>query len=427
MKKIMPYIIIIGLVINSTMLIACADDVTTPIDMGTIPYRDFEYIMFTSNEEVDLNFVSSEYFNSDALTVQNIDYYPSTNETKYKFTSNDIVPDSWFTSGDVDFIYQDMNTGQLYKIIIDYTGIEIPESYWESSFKKLNNSYSQICLNYTVLNDTYNVLKNISNHINDTLQNYKNCMNQSIDKNVELLLNEYNNLDVEIGFIRIELDRLQEIENNFNELTKSYSTLLNDYDSINESYNTTYNNMMNYSTQLSGYKSFEDKINNGISGFYFKDRYYRTKNSYNTEIKKLEESLGLTPFYIILAVILTIVFAFFIANKHIQKLKKPFDEETSIDEKANRFNIHLLSKLKETFTPARFQKEPKSEYTTTMKTNDTIPSVNNSNVFEDKIKEIENKTDTQYQELKQDMTRIHDSIDLILQKNGTPISGDTGV
>jgi len=404
--------IILGMLATSGLPFVVADPITDPVDMGVIPYRDFEYIMFTSSSMVDLVFVSSTSFDSSVLTVENINYYPSTNETKYRFTSNEITPSSWYNPSVESYLYQDTNTGQLYRISVDYSDVVVPVGFWEEQYHNLNNSYQCLCLNYSNLNESYSILLNISNHINETLTGYENSLNTTIDENVALLMSEYLTLSNDIDFIRSELDRLKNIENDFTGVTKSYSNLLNEYKSLNKSYNTTFNNMMNYSTHLSGYKSFENKLNSGIDGFYFQDRYYRTPYSYQQRIKDLEGGIGLIPIWLFLTIIVTLIITYgiyFFVYKPKIETSMEIEDKYGYDSTTHEIDsFSLLGKIRNLKGKIKASKA---------KTNPDSIKQNNSNKD---IKNIRNKIDNQIDEkikpLQTEITMIHSDIDKILAK-----------
>jgi len=121
-KYIIPIIILIMLFFSISV-----QAVENPITKTTLDYKEIDYLLFTSNTIVNLTYIDSE-LPSNSLTLDSKEYYPASNETKYKATSNTITPSSWMTPETKPFYYQDTNTGQIYIINIDYNSITPPPS-----------------------------------------------------------------------------------------------------------------------------------------------------------------------------------------------------------------------------------------------------------------------------------------------------------
>ena len=404
--------------------------VSDPIDHITINYRDFEYTMFDSNQSVDLVYINSE-MPQNALNVQYIEFYPSTNETKYKLTSNDITANPWFTPGVSSFYYQDLNSGQVYKLNVDYSGIEIPLSDTQINLMNLQENYTNLLFEYNNLTSIYENLTNDFEVINTTLSNYTNMTNQSMTDVTKQLVHDYNNVTIELNKAFEEINtiagQLNETTNMFDELTLNYEDLqsnynnLNDsYNILNETYNTTYNGLLEMGKNFSEYKLFVEQLTSyDSSGVYFQGAYYYPFAYYNNEIERLETDLAIQPAFIILSVIVTIIVCVLIAKKYIKSSQLPYEEEIDITEKEQKFNNFFIDKLKDVFTLRQRKKPEKSTINTTyykdIKPNSFERQLNEYQTKTDKkIEHIETKIDANFQDIKT-------SIDKVLEKNGTPM------
>jgi len=359
------------LIITAILLISCsmqAFAIENPVNKGTIDYRDFEYIIFEDDNQVNLTFVESEDFDSNALTVQKIEYYPDTNETKYKFTSEEISPEPWFIPGEKDFIYQDYNSGQLYIISVDYSGIEVPLSDEEIELIETQDNLTNLTARYGELLDLYEQLSNSTTQINETLSLYRDFVNETLEESIDNLYQEFlelkDDLDTKKDYIK-NLEGLyenltndyNETTNNFNEMTIQYLDLKEEYAVLNESFNLTYNDLLDKGAALSEYENFKERILGHGETFYFKGRNYRTLISYQREIKKLQDEVGWTPIYVVLSVALTFLICFLLYKRQKSKEKvsdlvaateNNYPKESSILDKfsSNKLFSYLLPQKK---------------------------------------------------------------------------------
>ena len=353
---------IVCMMLITIVSVASSEAVDSPIILTTIDYQEMEYILIESNNgEIDLNYVSSDSFGPDAITLEKTDYYPSTNETKYRVTSNNINPCFYDTADTKDFIYQDVNTGQLYIIIVDYTGIEIPTYVFETMYYDLHENYSDLYHDNNELQDNYDNLTSLSEYINSSINNViNNSENYSLSEKTDLLIDEYeslkngmNNTENDYFNLKNSYDVLiSQLDNNtvnLSNMTDRYLDLKMEYEELNISNMINYSKMFDYSSELSEYKLFYDKTQAFQDSFYWDDTSYRTFYSYQNEIESLKGDIGMIPIYIAIAVLTTALIAYLLSYRRIYELKQPFKQELGHSEEAQSYTKYLASRIHDTF------------------------------------------------------------------------------
>jgi len=430
MKK--KKIFVITILWLSLFLGSCTNtyaDVNNPINLDTLDYRDFEYIMIPSPTEVNLSFVSSTGFTNSALSIEKIQYYPASNETKYKFTSNIVVPDPWYTPGVEDYVFQDMNTGQLYMVSVDYTGLEIPLSETYKELIKLQNRFENLSTNYSNLQNMYTTLLNTSNNINKTLSQYINMSNISLDTGVKNLYDTFIDVNFSLDILRTDFNNLKkqyvflsekfnDTKSNLGNLTSVYGQLLSDYEKLNSTYNETYHLLLSKGANLSRYETFEQQINGYGDGFYFNGQYYRTLYSYNNQIKQLNDELGWRPIYIILTIILTVtilvgIYFFYYRNKIETRME--IEDKYGYDPVTHEINsFSLAGSLKDIWSKIR--KQPDNGGPTSTVDGATKQDGDNREKTTDIRTEIDSQITQKIKPIQNDITALHKDVDKILSK-----------
>jgi len=424
-KIIIPILIII---LGCNYIIGAVEN---PVEKTTIDYRDFEYLLFESEDVVDLQYIDSE-LPSSSLSIEYIDYYHSTNETKYRFTSNEITPDPWFNPGIHSFYYQDMNTGQIYIINVDYTDVEVPLSNLEILYNSLLVNYSQLQNDYNTLFNSHSFLTYEWSLINTSLSEYTNVTGKSLTNITQELVDEYlivsEDLDKAFSELDLVTTNLEETTNLFEEIQSShddliltYNTLLEDYEQLNLSYNKTKNDLIATGSNLSIYKRFSEDITSSYSDqpVYFQGGYYKPLSYYNKEIKRLNGDLGLIPAYVLLAVIITFSVMLLILKWRLGKEEPtPMEIENMIgyDQDARKLDRFSMTKAK--IKNAVFNKKPKTTTSNSNNPDNTKADPGKENLNGNSIDELRTELDTKIKKeidpIRQDISEIHTSIDELI-------------
>lgn len=433
-NKTILLLVIVAVLLSCCLIKNVSADIEQPQNIVNLDYRDFEYIMIDSTQIVNLSFIGSSSFNETAVTIEKIQYYPDTNETKYKIISNNINPGPWYNPDIEDFVYQDTNTGQLYIIQINYNGIDIPLSQIEQNYNVLLSQYTNLSLNYSTLSTMYDTLWNTTTEINNTLSEYLDTANETITEGVNRLYNDFKKLQNNIQNLNITLKNLEQnykklqdkyssTSNNLKNITEKYMSLKNSYQELNEIYNETYNILLSKGANLSLYKNFEEDLNGYGEGFYFNGRYYNTISTYNDKIQSLEDELGWTPIYIALSVVLTILILFGIYKYYLgEKIQTSMEieDQYGYDPETHKINVFSLTgKLKDIWNKTKKigkTKKDNGEHiaeTTVVSDDDN----NGEDIDIESVRtEIDNQIDKKIQPLQKDISDIHSNIDKILAK-----------
>lgn len=352
-------IISITTLLGSSSTLFADETITPPIPTTVLDYKDMEYYIFTNPTEVNLTHIHSET-TPDALTITKTDYYPSTNETKYRFQSNEFLIPTDFNPGIKTYTYQDTNTGQLYTIQIDLTNVVVPLSQLEQDYQNLQQNYTLLLEDYNTLNTTKNQLQENITTIQNILSQEYNLSNQNITSITETLLTNYietnntlNTTQQQLQDLQLILEdknnTLQDAQHDYNILLSNYSNLLADYHELNNTLNTTQNTLMNKSIQLSQLERFKQDIDYGTNTFQFDGRLYRSQQSYENEIQQLKDDLGLTPSYIIIAIIITFLCVFYLAKNYYEKQQPTPQElqEYGYSPKAQQYDNFIIRTIME--------------------------------------------------------------------------------
>jgi len=409
--------------------------VESPADMGTVDYRDFEYVEFISDEQVNLSLVTSDI--DDGLVMSFISYYPSENTTKYKFTSIELVVEYGFTPKVDSYYYQDENTGQIYVINVDHSDVEIPPSIYEELYQNLSSSFENLTEDFEMLTSNYSSLSENYTNIENILTSYTNVTGVTLSDVVSNLLNDYNDLNDSIMDTKNQFwniwNQFNNSKSNYENLDDEYNDLFQNFTCLNESYNSTMSSLLNISSNFSTYKAFVERISNPYEkeGVYFQGTYYRPLGYYQSQMHDLKETIdennATGPVFILLAIFITTIICYLIARRYIVNIHSLVEPDNSYSEKTHKFDKYILfNKLKDSFSIKKktqpVTKTIPSKPETLVKTNDKNDG---SDGFEEKLVEFQvvtdKKIDALRQDFKQDMTKLHNSIDQLLKQNGTPI------
>jgi hypothetical protein len=327
MKKNVFLLMLISFMLLTTYFVS-VKAVENPISVATVNYRDFEYITIYSPFEVNLSFICSESFDENAVTCEKIEYYPVTNETKYKFTSDIVSPDYYFEHGLKKYMYQDENTGQIYVIYVDYTDIEVPDNPLENKYNNLLTNYTEVLNEYNNLYNDYENLSVLLDIINNTIYQYTNDTDKNITTHIKDIYNNfnalyitYNNTYNNLTNLSITYNQLYEQYNEIKDdatlLLSNYANLLVDYNTLNESLNETNTLFIEKSGELGEYKTFFQTLLSPQNIVYFKGNQYQTFYSYQKQIDDLENRIGLTPIYVVFSVLMTACVVFLLYKRHV--------------------------------------------------------------------------------------------------------------
>ena len=306
-KRTMGVFTLLIIILGSCATLAVATPIT---DLGTMNYADgYEFVSYSNingSEEVDLIFLASE-LNESALDVYNNGFYPSESKTLYKFTAKRIYPEFWFVPEIKSFLYMDNNTGNIYRLNVNYSKADIPENPYEKRHRQLVENYTIMMNNYNLTNET---LANITlqfNGLNDTynqkMQQFNTTMaeNHNLSENMTNLTAAFNNLDDE--------------------------------------YNTTY-------------AMWESAVNSSV---YYETGYNDKVKDYNQLEKDHNSLAGAVPWYIIIGILGTFLFTYiYVRRKNIFDAPSDTTDEitTGYGKIHSSIDRHILS---------RFRKEPKTD------------------------------------------------------------------
>ena len=138
-KYILIAIAIIGILSWSQTTSA---SLITPL--GTVDYNDYLQVDIVFPAEVNLTYVYSS-IDEDVLVMDKLSYIPATNTTRYLFTSELYFPEYLEQINQEPFIFQDTTSKDLYVVIINMSGIEIPDDPWEIDYLNLSEEYNITC------------------------------------------------------------------------------------------------------------------------------------------------------------------------------------------------------------------------------------------------------------------------------------------
>lgn len=348
MKKI--YVLVAIAIIGISWCVSI-NAVSETIDLGNVDYGDYQYFWIVADHEINLTFISCEYIET-ALVVEKVDYFPSTNETKYKFKSVEITPDSTFTPGFMAYIYQDSASGQLYQVNVDYSSVIPPPDPWQEGYEKLYDEYTTLNNSYNNLTDAYNNIN--SSHNNDTatlhemLDEYWNLTGVNDSDLLEIaneVLSDFsialNNLNQEI------LDTKDELESSYESYSGLYgeynltTDLLNQTDwklvnltdafnELNASYIQTYDALIETAKNATKFQRFYDEMTSSYKDdFSFEGYHFKTQSGYEREIFDLESDIRMVPLYLVLTVAIMLVICFILIKMWTRREPSSLELEDS--------------------------------------------------------------------------------------------------
>lgn len=113
------------------------------VNLTTLDYEDSEIIAV--NGDVILEFNNSDTGTNEVMFLWRI-YSPENNMTIYSILSSEIEYDHTFVNNTKIYTYYDNNTDKYYSIKVDYSSIQVPESYAEAlnqTIKRLEEELNQ--------------------------------------------------------------------------------------------------------------------------------------------------------------------------------------------------------------------------------------------------------------------------------------------
>jgi len=284
--------------------------VATPIaNLGTIDYYNTQD-NFCINEDIqgnaNLTHIYSE-MNGSTLKLDKIWYDSFTDKTTYKFTTQKIYVEWWFTPGIREFVYIDENTNSLYRINVNYSEITIPENPYEERHQHLVENYTLILNNYNLTNSTL--------------------------ANITLQFNELDNLyNLTMQQLNITLTEKQNLSENLTELRTAFTKLEEEYDNRTALWNSALNSSIYYET------SYNDKV-----------------TDYNQLEKDHNDLAGAMPWYILTAIFGTFLFTYiYIRRKNI------FEPQPETTDEITTGYGRLHSAIDRSIL-SHFRKEPKTD------------------------------------------------------------------
>lgn len=405
------------------IILSCCTTVTAvnpPIHKTTLDYQEYEYISFDSSDHVNLTFISSESFDHTAILVEKIMFYPTMNSTKYKFTSTPVTPSYKFTPGIKKFIYQDVNTGQLYSINIDYSNIQIPQHPAEELYTQLQTQHISLTDKYNNLLNNYTTLNQTLHNISQILALYTNLTNTTYEQVTMMIYNDTITLKNNINQLNQQIQQLKNqytniynmynhTEEAYNDLYQEYTELDEDYINLTETYKILESDYQNKTFLFSQYQLFERNMHSYQDIFYYNGKQYHTLYYYQNRVEQLENENNMLPVYILLAIIITILCCYLLYRQILkQKPLSPIEMDTDYNypREASIFDRFSMGNLKKHF----------KNHTTTQQT--TEPIELEPVIEEDKYNIIKKELDNKIMNIEYNITNIEKNIDKLLKKTG---------
>ena len=267
------------------MLVGCSQTIGAfeMVNLGTVEYLDYMQVDIEYPTEVNLTYLFSS-IDQDALEMEKVIYIPPTNITRYLFTSAIYKPNYWEELDQEVFMFQDYDTGILYNVKIDMSGIKIPENPLISDYENMSNAYNQTFLELQVAID------NLTN----------------MESQIENLL--FNNSGLTISLAEVILEN--------SNLTGLFQGQVNEISRLATELNISKADLLNMSSNVTTFKTFFEEMNSYKSSFNFRmagsSEQYTTIYEYEITKKRLEDQVGGFPLLLIFAVIITTVLCFMI-------------------------------------------------------------------------------------------------------------------
>jgi len=412
---------IIKTLIIATIILGCTTSVSALFitDLGDVEYNDYLQVDITYPGEVNLDYVYSS-INSSAMIYEKLSYIPSTNTTRYLFTSELYFPEYYERLDMEEFLFQDLNSKELYIVSIDMNDVMIPDDPYMVELIELTELYD-----------------NMSIELDETLTNLTTTWDELQDL-IVLHNTTYASLNTTLARNTI-------IEILLSNQTHEIQTLKNDLNLSNEQ-------LLNMTSQAGNFKRFFDEITSYKSGFYFvnngENNWYDTIYNMDKTIQKKTSDLNNTPFiicfFIAVTVIITMMASYWkfsknTSNPEDMEILNGTDRTTS---EINRFKAALqiiplsLKRKQAQPTTANTSEIIKPDETPLVKpeiTNDNStkikkpiskPSLNEYNTLrnevDDKINNLETKIDLNQQANQQNYNDIADKINMLLENNMSP-------
>jgi len=261
-KRTIGVFTLLMILVSSYATIAVATPIT---NLGTIDYYNTQDNFILNGDiqgNANLTLIYSEV-NGSALKLNKIWYDSFTNKTTYKFTTQKIYVEWWFTPDIKEFVYIDENSNNLYRVNVNYSQIDIPENPYEERHRQLVENYTMILNSYNLTNTT---LANITLQFNELNDTYN------------LIMQQFN----------ITQKNYLNVSGNLTNLTIDFNTLEDEYDNMTILWNGAVNSSAHYETSLN------DKV-----------------TEYNQLEKDHNNLAGSMPWYIIITFIGTALAMFF--------------------------------------------------------------------------------------------------------------------
>jgi len=213
------------------------------IDMGTIEYDNtIENPLQVKINSTELLILTYMYSDIDKSAIHIVDPYLEYgtygNKTVYTFVALHIEVDWWFENNTKSFIYQDINTNQLYRVNVDYSEIIIPPN----PVVELEKEYNESVILFNALEELFSETFNQLNETRENLESVWNIYNESKEEfaiNSELVIQlrkDLLELDEEYNATKTlwisATQNLSIIGMRHGELTFLYDTLEKDHEEL---------------------------------------------------------------------------------------------------------------------------------------------------------------------------------------------------
>lgn len=445
-KKTIVMVAVAIITLTGIMNATTPAEITSSINLTDINYLDYEYVLISSSQEVNLTYITSDYIES-ALSIKKTNYYPAENKTKYQITSNTITPDYTFTPTIKTYIYQDENTGQLYHINMDCTVIIPPTSPTEQQLNQLQTDFENLITNYTqLIDDTANYTL-LLNQLNETLTEYNDSALLTMHEKTSMLYDQYTHYYREYNTYYEEYTTLYEehetLKNQKSNLQTLYQNLTLAYNQMNTTLNETTTTLKNKTTKLnetrlnlSKYEAFARNLQGTGSQSYLGigdyQGWYSTPFFYEEQIDELEKANGMIPMYIIVSIAITFLLCFIFISIYIKKIRVgpiEYDQmkylptsqkyDNYIIEKAMNLTKNMGKNTKNLYQKGKkiFTKKQENHLNNQDKKPDAEP-----NPLEKHLDRIRIETDNKIRPLQEDVTHlkkdigsVHENVDKILE------------
>ena len=403
-------------------IIGCCTSVNaeTITNLGTIEYMNSLQVDIISEEAIDLIFISTLWDEND-ITITNYGFNSVTNKTRFLLTSEHVNPEWWMKNEPVPYLYQCNSTGQIYRVFVNYTSIEIPLSPLEIEIREILGKYDIELNNDSNISD---ITDTFIDNITCDLISKNHSLNSKISE-LELLIYTYYELSDNHNLTCEQL----------NNITTCYHNLSETYDTLNNTYNITYTRLIEVGAKASQYESFYARITTSKDNtIWFEGDVHTTNTGYQKQIDDLKFGQEIGSLVLILAIVITVIICILIFRNILNK-RKPSDskledstgylrESAEVDNAIDGPPLPETTLLDKIPLLKRRKKQPKPA-TSSNPTSNQNPSNPGPNPLEQKIDQLTEKIETKMDNIKTELhTELTDYVDkLIATKKTKPKTG----